>query len=72
MPDYMASRTSDADGEVHLYRNDDAQRSLCGKPRGADVTSPKGLPVCGRCAKRLLIQIFESRDQIGSFDIELH
>lgn len=69
MPDYMASLTSDADGAVHLYRSDDADRSLCGKPRGDRVSSPKGRPVCGNCAKRLLIRIFESRDEIGSFDI---
>ena len=71
MSDYMASLTSDADGEVHVYRSDDAERSLCGKPRGAGVPSPKGQPVCGKCAKRLLIRIFESRDRIASFDISV-
>jgi hypothetical protein len=72
MPEYMPSFTSDGDGEVHLYRNQDAQQSLCGKPRGAGVSSPKGKPVCAKCGRRLLVRIFESSDQIGSFDIVVH
>ncbi len=72
MPDYMASLTSDLDGAVHVYRSDEAEHSLCGKPRGENVPSPKGRPVCDKCAKRLLIRIFESRDRLGSFDITVH
>jgi len=70
MGNYIPCRTGD-DDDSHLYAAGEPDRALCGKAVDRPANMPGGREVCVRCAKSLLVRVFQQAGSGGITSIEV-